>query len=64
VASDRYRYCCKSLDKLFSRQEQARGAVEPTGAGNFLTLDVERLAILKGKNFMNNKLKNFLFIYY
>ena len=64
MASDRYRYCCKLLDKLFTRQEQACGAVEPIGAGNFLTLDVERLAILKGKNFMNNKLKNFLFIYY
>ena len=49
MASDRYRYCCKLLDKLFTRQEQACGAVEPSGAGKFLTLDIERLDILKGK---------------
>lgn len=49
AASDRYRFSCKLLDKLFTKAEQAKGTVEATGAGAYPSLDSERIKILKGK---------------
>jgi hypothetical protein len=37
------------LDKLFSKKEIVDGAVEPTGAGKFPALDIEKINILKSK---------------
>jgi hypothetical protein len=36
------------LDVLFTKEEQKNGCIEPSGAGAFLTLDIEKLKILKG----------------
>jgi hypothetical protein len=47
-ASDKYRYCLKILDILFTKEVIKVGAVEPTGAGVFVALNADKIKILKG----------------
>ncbi len=54
-ASDRCWYSCKVLDVLFTKEEQQNGCIEPSGTGKFLTLNVDRLKILKGNEILTHK---------
>ena len=44
-ASDKYRYCLKILDILFTKEEIKIGAVEPTGDGVFVALNPDKIKI-------------------
>ncbi len=48
-AIDKFRYCAKILDVLFTREELKEGAVEPTGIGKYKALDEAKIQILKSK---------------
>ena len=53
-ATDKYRYCLKLLDVLFTKDEIKVGSVEPTGAGSFPALNNEKILILKSKILFKN----------
>ena len=55
-ATDKYRYCLKLLDVLFTKEEIKWGSVEPTGAGAFPALNNEKILILKSKILFKNNL--------
>ncbi len=55
-ATDKYRYCLKLLDVLFTKEEIKVGSVEPTGAGAFPALNNEKILILKSKILFKNNL--------
>ena len=46
MASDKYRYCLKILDILFTKEEIKIGAVEPNSAGLFVALNPGNISFL------------------